>query len=51
MTTPCIMPIGFVDRTTSDGTIFTLTNPEDSLELKLDAPIAVWRYWPEQLAP
>ena len=50
MTTPYIMPLGFIDRTTGEGTIFLLTNPEDSLELKLGAPVTVWRYSPEQLA-
>ena len=50
MTTPYIMPLGFIDRTTGEGTIFLLTNPEDSLGLKLGAPVTVWRYSPEQLA-
>ena len=50
MAKPYINPIGFIDRTTDNRTIFLLNNPEDSLELKLDAPVTVWRYSPDQLA-
>ena len=50
MTTPYIIPLGFIDRTTEEGTTFLLTNPEDSLGLKLGTPVTVWRYSPEQLA-
>ena len=50
MATPYIMPLGFIDRTTDDGTIFLLTNPEDSLGLKLGTPVTVWRYSQEHLA-
>ena len=49
MATPYIMPLGFIDRTTDDGTIFLLTNPEDSLGLRLGTPITVWRYSHEHL--
>ena len=38
MATPYIMPLGFVDRTTDDGTIFLLADPQDSLRLNLDTP-------------
>ena len=50
MAKPYINPIGFIDRTTDNRTIFLLNNPKDSLELKLDTPVTVWRYSPEQLA-
>ena len=50
MAKPYIIPIGFIDRTTDNRTIFLLNYPEDSLGLKLDTPVTVWRYSPEQLA-
>ena len=50
MAKPYINPIGFIDRTTDNRTIFLLNNPKDSLELKLDTPVTVWRYSPDQLA-
>ena len=50
MARPYVMPIGFIDRTTSEGTVFLLTTPEDSLELQQGTSITVWRYSPEQLA-
>ena len=50
MATSYIMPLGFVDRPTQTGATFVLTNPEDSLNLKIGTPITVWRYSPEQLA-
>ena len=50
MAKPYINPIGFIDRTTDNRTIFLLNNPEDSRGLKLDAPVTVWRYSPDQLA-
>ena len=50
MAKPYIIPIGFIDRTTDNRTIFLLNNPEDSLGLKLDTPVTVWRHSPEQLA-
>ena len=50
MPTPYIMPLGFIDRPTETGATFILTNPEDSLSLKTDTPITVWRYSPEHLA-
>ena len=48
MVQPYIMPLGFIDRTTEDGAIIMLTNPQDSL--RTDTPVTVWRYSPEQLA-
>ena len=50
MAKPYIIPIGFMDRATDNRTVFLLNNPEDSLGLKLDTPVTVWRYSPEQLA-
>ena len=50
MATPYIMPLGFIDRTTDDAIIFLLTNPEDSLGIRLGTPITVWRYSQEHLA-
>ena len=47
MARPYIIPIGLIDRTTDNRTIFLLNNPEDSLGLKLDTPVTVWRYSPE----
>ena len=45
-----IAPFGFIKRITEDGATFTLTNPEDSLDLRYNTPVTVWRYSPEQLA-
>ena len=50
MATPYIMPLGFIERTTEDGGTFTLTNPKESVSLRLNTPVAVWRYSPGQLA-
>ena len=50
MTRPYINPLGFIDRPTEDGAVIILTNPEDSLSLRLPTPITVWRYSPELLA-
>ena len=43
MAKPYIMPIGFIDRTTDDGVIMMLTNPSDSLSLKLETPVTIRR--------
>ena len=45
-----IAPLGFIERLIEDGATFTLTNPKDSLELRYNTPVTVWRYSPEQLA-
>ena len=50
MVRPYINPLAFVDRITEDGAIILLTNPDDSLSLRLGTPITVWRYSPEHLA-
>ena len=50
MAAPYIMPLGFIDRTTNEGTAFLLTNPADSLGIKLGTPVTVWRYLQEHLA-
>ena len=50
MARPYIMPLGFIDRTTDNGTVFVLNNPGDSAELKPGTPVTVWRYSPDQLA-
>ena len=50
MMRPYINPLGFIDRPTVDGAVILLTNPEDSLSLRLPTPITVWRYCPEHLA-
>ena len=50
MATPYIIPLGFIDQTTEDGGTFTLTNPKESLSLRLNTPVTVWRYSREQLA-
>ena len=50
MNKPYIMPLGFVDRITHEGTIFLLTNPEDSKELCPGSPVTVWRYLPQSQA-
>ena len=47
MATPYIMPLGFIDRTTDDGAIIMLTNPSDSLALKLDTLITLRRSAPD----
>ena len=51
MATSCIMPLGFIDRPTEDGAIIMLTNPEESISLKLATPVTLWRYNPARLAP
>ena len=50
MAVPYIMPLGFIDQPNETGATFILTNPEDSLSLRLGTPVAVWRYSPEHLA-
>ena len=50
MTTPYIMPLGFVDRKTEAGTVFLLTNPRESKSLRPYTPVAVWTYSPAHLA-
>ena len=50
MTTQYIMPLGFVDQSTETGGTFILANPEDSLSLRTDTHITVWRYAPDRLA-
>ena len=50
MPTPHILPLGFIDRTTPEGVIFILTNPEDSRSISPDTPVTLWRYRPEYLA-
>ena len=50
MAQPYINPLGFIDRPTQDGAVILLTNPEESLSLRPDTPITVWRYSPEHLA-
>ena len=50
MATPYIMPLGFIARTTDDGAVMLLTNPEDSRNLLAGTPVTVWRFLPEHLA-
>ena len=50
MARPYIVPFGFIKKATEDGGTFTLSNAEDSANLRLHTPITVWRYSPEQLA-
>ena len=50
MTTPYIMPLGFIDRPTETGATFILSNPEDSHLLKPGTPVTLWQYSPGQLA-
>ena len=50
MARPYIMPLGFIDRSTEEGTVIFLTNPKDSRNLNAGAPVTVWRYLPEHLA-
>ena len=50
MAEPYIMPLGFIDRTTNNGTVFLLTNPDESLDLRLGTPVTVWRYSQEHVA-
>ena len=38
MSKPYINPIGFIDRTTDNRTIFLLNNPEDSLGTEAGYP-------------
>ena len=50
MPTPYIVPLGFIDQPTEDGSTFTLTNREESRTMAIGTPVTVWRYSPEQLA-
>ncbi len=50
MNTPYIMPLGFIYRKTEAGTVFLLTNPGESKNLRPDTPVTVWTYSPEHLA-
>lgn len=45
-----IMPLGFIDRTTGEGAIIQLTNPEDSKAIRAGTQVTVWRYSQEHLA-
>ena len=50
MAAPYIMPLGFIDHVMEDGTVFLLTDPEESNALRTGTPITVWRYSAEHLA-
>ena len=50
MAAPYIMPLGFIDRPTEDGAIIMLTNPEESITIKLATPVTLWRYNQARLA-
>ena len=50
MAKPYIMPLGFIYTKNDQGTVFLLTNPEDSNNLTTGTPVTVWRYSPEHLA-
>ena len=49
MARPYIVPFGFIKKATEERVTFTLSNAEDSANLRLNTPITVWRYSPEQL--
>ena len=50
MAKPYIMPLGFIHRKTEAGTVFLLTSPGESKNLRPDTPVTVWTYSPEHLA-
>ena len=50
MARPYILPLGFIRHVTEGGVIFTLSNVQDSDNLRRDIPVTVWRYSPEHLA-
>ena len=50
MAKPYIMPLGFIDRKTEAETVFLLTNPQESKNLRLDTQVTVWKYSPDHLA-
>ena len=50
MAKPYISPFGFIKQVTEEGAVFTLSNPEDSTELRTNTNVTVWRYSPGQLA-
>ncbi len=50
MIRPFIMPLGFIDKITDDGAIFTLTKPGHPDGVGQGAPVTVWTYSPECLA-
>ena len=39
-----ILPLGFIHRTTRDGAVIMLTNPQDSLTLRTGTPVTLWQY-------
>ena len=43
---PYILPLGFIYRKTEAGTVFLLTNPGESKNLRPDTPVTVWTYSP-----
>ena len=50
MAKPYIMPLGFIHRKTEAGTVFLLTSPGESKNLRSDTPVTVWTYSPDHLA-
>lgn len=50
MARPYIVPFGFIKQVTEEGAIFTLSNAQDSANLRPDTPVTAWRYSAEHLA-
>ena len=50
MARPYVVPIGYIERPTGEGATFILNNAEDSKSLRINTPVTVWSYSPEQLA-
>ena len=50
MTTPYILPLGFIYGKTEAGTVFLLTNPGEPKNLRAHIPVTVRTYSPEHLA-
>ena len=50
MTTPPIMPVGFVNQRTPNGATITLAGPPDKNRLKTGDHVTVWSHSPDHVA-
>ena len=46
MPAPRILPLGFIDRTTSDGAVILLTKPSDSSNLRPETAVTLTGVFP-----
>ena len=45
-----ILPLGFIKHLTEGSVTFTLSNADESANLRRDTPVTLWQYSPEHLA-